>query len=93
MGLADEPSFGRYHEVLSQARWDARAVARRLLLHVLDRLLPNGPVVIEVDDTIERRWGAKLTWPRHKRAIRLAYRSWMIRSFSVSKIFVAAAVR
>jgi hypothetical protein len=60
MGLADEPSFRRYHEVLSRARWDARAVARRLLLHLLDQLLPDGPVVIGVDDTIERRWGAKI---------------------------------
>ena len=46
MGLAGEPSFGRYHEVPSRARWDAPAVARRLLLHVLDRLLPGGPVAI-----------------------------------------------
>jgi hypothetical protein len=53
MGLADEPSFRRYHEVLSRARWDARAVAQRLLLHVLDRLLSD--VVIGVDDTIQRR--------------------------------------
>jgi len=60
MGLADEPGFGRYHEVLSRARWDARAVARRLLLHVLERVLPSGPVVIGIDDTIERRWGAKI---------------------------------
>jgi hypothetical protein len=60
MGLAAQPSFRRYHEVLSRARWDARAVARRLLLHVLDRLLPDGPVVIGIDDTIERRWGAKI---------------------------------
>src|SRR5271166_6893463 len=36
MGLAEEPSFRRYHEVLSRARWDARTVARQLLLHVLD---------------------------------------------------------
>jgi hypothetical protein len=27
---------------------------------VLDRLLPSGPVVIGIDDTIERRWGAKI---------------------------------
>lgn len=60
MGLAEEPQFRRYHEVLGRARWDARAVARRLLLHVLDRLLPGGPVVIGIDDTIERRWGAKI---------------------------------
>ena len=30
------------------------------MLHVLDRLLPSGPVVIGIDDTIERRWGAKI---------------------------------
>jgi hypothetical protein len=60
-GLADAPSFRRYHEVLSRARWDARAVARRLLVYVLDQLLPDdGPVVIGFDDTIERRWGAKI---------------------------------
>jgi hypothetical protein len=38
MGLADEAGFRRYHEVLSRARWDARAIARRLLLHIIERL-------------------------------------------------------
>jgi DDE superfamily endonuclease len=27
---------------------------------LLDQLLPGGPVVIGIDDTIERRWGAKI---------------------------------
>jgi hypothetical protein len=60
MGLADESGFRRYHEVLSRARWDARAVARRLLLSIIDRLLPNGEIVIGIDDSIERRWGARI---------------------------------
>jgi hypothetical protein len=60
MGLGDEPGFGRYHEVLNRARWDARGLAQRLLFHVLDNLLPAGPVVIGIDDTIERRWGARI---------------------------------
>lgn len=60
MGLAEHVGFARYHEVLNRARWDARAVARQLLLHLLDKLLPSGPVVIGIDDTIERRWGAKI---------------------------------
>jgi hypothetical protein len=60
MGLANRPGFGRYHEVLNRARWDARDVARRLLLHLLAVLLPNGEVVIGIDDTIERRWGGKI---------------------------------
>jgi hypothetical protein len=33
-------------------------VARRLLLYIIDRLLPNGEVVI--DDTVERRWGPRI---------------------------------
>src|SRR5271167_446214 len=60
MGLADRPGFGRYHEVLNRARWDAREVARRLLLHLLATLSPSGEVVIGIDDTIERRWGSKI---------------------------------
>src|SRR5271157_225387 len=60
MGLADQPGFGRYHEALNRAQWDARDVARRLLFHLLAVLWPSGEVVIAIDDTIERRWGVKI---------------------------------
>jgi len=60
MGLAANPGFSRYHEVLNRARWDSRAVARVLLVQVLDAFLPSGDVVLGVDDTIERRWGIKI---------------------------------
>jgi hypothetical protein len=60
MGLADSPGFGRYHEVLSRARWDARAVAIRLLRELIGAFVPAGEVVIGIDDTIERRWGSKI---------------------------------
>jgi DDE superfamily endonuclease len=59
LGLADEPGFGRYHEALNRSRWDSRDVAHRLLRHLLHVLWPDGEVVIAIDDTIERRWGAK----------------------------------
>jgi hypothetical protein len=60
MGLAGEPGFGRYHEVLNRARWESRGLSRRLLRHLLAVLWPDGEVVIAIDDTIERRWGAKI---------------------------------
>jgi hypothetical protein len=47
MGLADQPGFGRYHEVLN--------AALRLLLHLLARLSRSGDVMIGIDNTIERR--------------------------------------
>jgi len=60
MGLGQAGDFALYHHVLSQARWDSRAIARKLLVMVLDRFLPAGPVIIGIDDTIERRWGQKI---------------------------------
>ncbi len=60
MGLAGEPGFGRYHDVLSRARWDARDVARRLLGQLVAVLSPDGEVIIGTDDTVERRWGSKI---------------------------------
>jgi hypothetical protein len=60
MGLAERPGFARYHEGLSRARWNGRAVARMLLVQGLDACLPAGDVVVGVDDTIERRWGLKI---------------------------------
>ena len=59
-GLDDVPGFGRYHGVLNRARRDTRALARRLPLHVADRLLPTGPAVIGIDDTIKRRRGPEI---------------------------------
>jgi DDE superfamily endonuclease len=60
MGLDRSASFAVHHRVLSAARWSARAVARRLLLVLVATLVPDGPVVVGVDDTIERRWGARI---------------------------------
>jgi hypothetical protein len=60
MGLSEAGDFALYHHVLSQARWDSRAIAHKLLTMILDRFLPEGPLVIGIDDTIERRWGTRI---------------------------------
>jgi len=60
MGLEQTASFALYHRVLSLGRWSSRALAHRLLLLLVAALVPEGPVVIGIDDTIERRWGTKI---------------------------------
>src|SRR6478735_8367486 len=60
MALDRTASFAVYHRVLSTARWSARAVAHRLLLVLVATLVRDGPVVVGIDDTIERRWGARI---------------------------------
>ena len=61
MGRSDQDDFARYHEVLNRAVWSPRAAARillMLLLQYLDR--GNGPLVFGIDETLERRRGAKI---------------------------------
>src|SRR4029078_8313900 len=49
-----------YHRVLSLGRWSSRSVAHRLLLLLVAAFMPTGPGVVGIDDTIERRRGAKI---------------------------------
>jgi hypothetical protein len=60
MGLEQAPGFAVHHRVLSHARWSSRAVGHRLLLLLVAAFVPTGPVIVGIDDTIERRWGPKI---------------------------------
>jgi hypothetical protein len=59
-GLGDEPGFAAYHRVLSHARWSGLALAERLLALLVAAFAPAGPVVLALDDTLERRWGRRI---------------------------------
>ena len=59
-GQDRSPGFARYHRVLNRARWSARAAARVPLGLLVITFAPDGPVVIGVDDTLERRWGKRI---------------------------------
>src|SRR5262249_3059599 len=61
MGLSDERQFQNYHRVLNRANWSSRALSR-ILLRLLVRafLPPDTPIVLGLDDHIERRRGDKI---------------------------------
>jgi hypothetical protein len=61
VGLSQAPTFTNYHRVLNRNRWSSREVARRLLALLVAAFMPAGPVIIGLDDTLERRWGARIT--------------------------------
>ena len=61
MGLDQEKRFHRYHRVLSRARWSSLEVARVLLGLLLEAFVPEGsPLVVGIDETLERRYGKKI---------------------------------
>jgi hypothetical protein len=59
-GRGKDAGFSRYYDVLSRSRWSALAGAGLLLGRLVATFVPAGPVVIGLDDTIERPWGAKI---------------------------------
>jgi hypothetical protein len=61
-GLARERRFTNYHRILNRAAWSPRAAARLLLELLLDAFAPRGgPLVLGLDDTIERRRGKRIS--------------------------------
>jgi hypothetical protein len=61
MGLSDERQYQNYHRVLNRARWSSRELSRRLLSVLIAVFVPgDAPVLVGLDETLERRRGAKI---------------------------------
>lgn len=60
VGLGKERRFVNYHRVLNRARWRGREASRLLLGLLINRFVPTGPIVLGIDDTIERRRGKRI---------------------------------
>ncbi len=61
MGLSDERRFQIYHRVLNRAVWSGCRASLILLRMLVAAFAPTGPLVLVVDDTIERRWGPRIS--------------------------------
>lgn len=61
LGLQADRPFQNYHRVLNRARWSSRALCPILLAGLVRAFVPaEGTVLVGLDDTIERRRGAKI---------------------------------
>jgi hypothetical protein len=60
MGLSQEKHFQNFHRVLNRARWSSLQISRVLLMLLLQTFVPKGPIVLGIDDTLERRRGDQI---------------------------------
>jgi hypothetical protein len=60
VGLGQVAHFQNYHRVLNRAVWSSRAASRLLLGLLVTTFAPQGPLVLGIDETIERRRGASI---------------------------------
>jgi hypothetical protein len=62
MGLDQQKTFHRYHRVLSHAVWSSREASRVLLDSLVEAFVAEGePLVVGIDETLERRQGKKIS--------------------------------
>lgn len=60
MGLSGEKHFQNYHRVLNRAIWSSLEASHILLGLLISTFASSGPIIMGLDDTIERRRGAKI---------------------------------
>jgi hypothetical protein len=60
LGLGEERRFCRYHRVLSRASWSSRQAGRVLLELLVEVFVAEGPLILGIDETLERRRGKKI---------------------------------
>jgi len=60
VGLETNPHFQTFHRVLNRDRWSSLEVSDLLLAWLVKVFAPTGPIILGLDDTIERRRGAKI---------------------------------
>jgi hypothetical protein len=61
VGLAQAPTFQTYHRVLNRAVWSSLDASRILFGLLLATFAGKGPLVVGIDETIERRRGRKIS--------------------------------
>lgn len=61
LGLSHERNFVSYHRFLNRAKWSPLRASRVVLNELIRQYVPVGPILIGVDDTIERRRGKKIS--------------------------------
>jgi len=85
-GLDQNPQFTNYSPVLNRGCWSSRRVARCLFGLLISTFVPSGPVIIGLDEMLERRWGAKIaapgiyrdpTWSSHGHFVKASGLRWL----------------
>src|SRR5438876_650171 len=86
-------NWSSFHQVLNRARWSPLAVSRHLLLLIVETFVPAGACVdLVIDETLERRWGSKISKRGHYRDSALSSRERSVSSPGLRWIVMAVVV-
>jgi DDE superfamily endonuclease len=86
-------NWSLFHQVLNRAHWSPLAVSRQLLLLIVETFVPAGACVdLVIDETLERRWGSKISKRGHYRDSALSSHERSVSSPGLRWIVMAVVV-
>src|SRR5258708_2918268 len=92
-GNESETNFSTFHQVLNRARWSPLAVSRQLLTIIVETFVQaGGTLELVIDETLERRWGPKISKRGHYRDSALSSRKRSVSSPGLRWIVMAVVV-
>ena len=92
-GNAQGANFSSFHQVLNRAQWSPLALSRQLLLLIVETFVPaSASVDLVIDETLERRWGSKISKRGHYRDSALSSRKRSVSSPGLRWIVMAVVV-
>lgn len=86
-------NWSLFHQVLNRAQWAPLAVSRQLFLLIVETFVPAGTCVeLVIDETLERRWGARISKRGHYRDSALSSKERSVSSPGLRWIVMAVVV-
>src|SRR5712691_10819201 len=93
-GHEHEPHCSTFHQVLNRARWSPLQASRYLLTRIIETFVQaGGSLDLVIDETVERRWGAKIRKRGHYRDSARSSHARSVSSPGLRWIIVAVVVR
>lgn len=93
MGLAYEPGFAKYHHILNRVQWSTLKAAKILFFMVLIFVSDNHPLVLLIDETLERRRGKQIKAKGYYRDAVRSSQSKVVNTTGLKWLVMALSVR
>jgi len=93
MGLSNEAGFAKFHHLLNRAKWSSLRASRILFFMLLTLVQEEYPIVLFIDETLERRKGAKIKAKGYYRDAVRSSRSQIVKASGLKWLVMALSIR
>lgn len=93
MGFSDEVGFSKYHHLLNRAKWSSLQAAKILFFLLLTLIKDEDPIVLLIDETLERRKGVKIKAKGYYRDAVRSSKSQIVKASGLKWLVMALSIR